>query len=116
MFSNELIDITDIRKTKMQRSLRFFIDLSLLRKSSFLKQQHSQMYLHSHHCWPTDAMDVIWTASAVKGIQFEVLNSVLIRQDTRAAGVVIKMQMRHLMHLVFHSQILLQMFTQLAMM
>ena len=53
-------------------------------------------------------MDVIWTASAVSRIQFEVLNSVLIRQDTRAAGAAIKMQMPPLMHLLFQPQILLQ--------
>ena len=80
----------------MQRSLRFFLDLTLLRKSSFLKKK-----IHSHHCWPNTDMNVIWTAVAVKRIQFKVLNSVLIQQDTGAAGVVIKMQMRPLMHLVF---------------
>ena len=74
------------------------------------------MYFHFHHCWPDNVMDIIWTASAVEGIQFEVLNSVLIRQDTRAAGVAIKMQMRPLMHLLFQHQILLQMFAQIELM
>ena len=48
-------------------------------------------------------MDVIWTARAVKQIQFEVLNSILIWQDSRAAGTAaIKMQMRSLLlHLGF---------------
>ena len=61
-------------------------------------------------------MTVIWTAVAVKRIQFKVLNSVLIQQDTGAAGVVIKMQMRPLMHLVFFTlKSFFQMFTQIAM-
>ena len=60
-------------------------------------------------------MDVIWTASAVKRIQFDVLNSILIRQDSRPAGALIKMQMGPLMHLLFPPQILLQMFTQIKL-
>ena len=63
----------------MQRSLRFFLDLTMLRKSSFLKQKNPFSSLLAQLA-NTD-MDVIWTAVAVKRIQFEVLNSVLIRPE-----------------------------------
>ena len=74
------------------------------------------MCLHSHHWSPNNVMDVIWTASAVKRIQFDVLNSILIRQDSRPAGALIKMQMGPLMHLLFLLQILLQMSTEIELM
>ena len=88
--------VTGLKKLRRSLFPLKFLDLSftylLMKCSSIVLYRPKIMF-----------MDVIWTARAVKQIQFEVLNSILIWQDSRAAGTAaIKMQMRSLLlHLGF---------------